>query len=133
MSFTQTHLNYKFKLQQEPNGSYTAICDDPPCTIEGTTREEVEQKMREKLMEQISPEIASKLTFSAPGVKVHTNIKFNTRMGTAKNNAAVAGMNAPSSLDRTPHAEPVISPKLLVLIGALVTILVLVWRLTAHS
>ncbi|MGH9521300.1 MAG: type II toxin-antitoxin system HicB family antitoxin [Terriglobales bacterium] len=133
MSISETHLSYKFKLQPKPDGGYTAISDDPPCTIEGATREEVEQKMREKIMEQISPEIASKLTFSAPGVKLRTNIKFNAHIGGARNNAALPGMNAASSLDGAPHAEPVVSPKLLVLIGALVTILVLVWRLTAHS
>lgn len=121
---TFTHLSYKFKLEQSPDGVWAATSEDPPCKLEGATREEVEQKMKEKIGERLAPDIAQQIKFAIPGVKVNSNIKVTLRRGDSGSVAQDAD---------GPKAEAVLSPKLLVLIGALIAIVLLVWRLTAHS
>ena len=126
MTFTQTHLSYRFNLQQKPEGGWVATCEDPSCTLEGATREEVEHKMKAKIAEQLTPEITEQIKLAIPGVKVNSNIKITLRRGDS------GTVTRDQNLDG-PKAEAAISPKLLVLIGALITIVLLLWRLTAHS
>lgn len=130
MSFTQTHLSYKFKLQQKPEGGWIATSDEPACTLEGTTREEVEQKIRAKLMEQLQPEIAEKIKLSLPGVNVNT--KFNIKIRRGSPDTDMPHSLLPGSGNSGPKLEAAISPKLLVLIGAAATVLILLWRIAHH-
>lgn len=129
MTFSQTHLSYKFKLEQRPEGGWVATSDDPPCTLEGATREEVEQKMREKIAERVTPEFAKQIKLAIPGVKVNSNIKITLRPGSSDRMTITENGKV---LDSGPKAEAVISPKLLVLLGAAIAIALLLWRIATR-
>ena len=125
MTFTQTHLSYRFMLRQKPEGGWVASCDEPPCTIEGATREEVQQKMRDMIAQRVTPEIAERIQLALPGVKVNSNIKITLRPGSS--DSITAAENG-TVLDSGPKAEAVISPKLLILLGVAIAIALLLWR-----
>lgn len=130
MTFTQTHLSYKFKLQQNPDGGWVATSDDPPCKLEGATREEVEQKMRAKLMEQLSPEIAKNIKLNLPGANINTKFNIKIRRGSADTD--MPHSLVPGRADTGPKLEASFSPRLAVLVGAAITLLVLLWRIAGR-
>lgn len=126
MTFTQTHLSYRFTIQQKPDGGWVATCDNPPTTLEGATREEVEQKIREKVAERVTPELAKQIKLSIPGMKVNSNIRITLR---PRSSDPVTITENGNVLDFGPKAEAVISPKLLALIAVIVAIALLLWSL----
>ncbi len=73
MSFTETHVTYRWKIEQKPEGGFVARSDDSAETIEGATREEVEAKLKQKLASLIGPEIA-KINLREPTLRWDTHI-----------------------------------------------------------
>ena len=123
----ESHLNfkYKFKIEPKPEGGFIARAEGSDVTIEGATKEEVEQKMLEKVSELAGPQLAEALKgLSAADLKkdgVHVGKKFSIRVnatktgGAAPDQAALPG-SAPA-LDQNAgpilSAEPAISRQLL--------------------
>ncbi len=75
MSISERHVTYRWKIEQNPDGSFVARADDPSETIAGASREEVEAKLREKLAAVLGPEIAAKLELHQPGSHVETRFQ----------------------------------------------------------
>ena len=60
-----------------------AVSEDPPERLEAETREELEGKVREKLVAAMGPEFAAKLELAIPGSQPATHIqkKFSITIG----------------------------------------------------
>ena len=129
----ESHLNfnYRFKIEEKPGGGFIARQEGGDLTLEGATKEEVEQKMLEKLSLVAGPQVAKALKgLSLADIKeqggIHVERKFNLVINKDKLGAASFTSSLPSSpgTDSTGpisrDAEPLISRQVLwIIIGAL--------------
>ena len=80
MDTSERHTTFRWRIEQKPEGGFIARSADSPDTLEGTTREEIEAKMREKLAAVLGPEIAAKVDFHHTGApQVHVEKKISVR------------------------------------------------------
>lgn len=122
-----TQHKYTFKIEQKPEGGYILRSEHPPLVIEGATKEEVEAKLRAEFMKLMPEGIAKKLLelSQMTGVTVKTNVtvKEASPMDQAFSNPAPEPM-----LTGGPKAEPLISPKLVLVLLLLLGVAFILWR-----
>jgi hypothetical protein len=121
MSTTQTRVKFAFKIEPKPEGGFVARSEEPPCTIEGATRDEIDAKIREKIGALLAPELAAKLDFSQPGVHIEKKFSFALKQKAEDAEAA------------PPKPDSLISTSLIVKLAIAAGILLLLWRLLPHA
>ena len=118
---------YTLKIEQKPEGGYILRSEHPPLVIEGATREEVEEKLKSEFMKLMPEGIAKKLLelSQTAGVPVKTNVTVKTNTMTDHTSSITS---TEPMLTTGPKPEPLISPKLLIILLALLGIALLIWR-----
>ena len=79
MSLSESHFKFSFKIEPKPEGGFIARSEDSALTLEGATREEVEEKIRAKITEITGTDLASVLPLDKLGtgaVSVNIQKKF---------------------------------------------------------
>jgi len=84
MSISESNFKFSFKIEPKPEGGFIARCDNPDWTLEGTTREEVEGKIRAKIAEIAKIDIANALPLEKLGqagvsVNIQKKSTFSSR------------------------------------------------------
>ena len=76
-----TSAKFSYRVEPKPEGGFRAIpSDSSMAVIEGSTREEVNEKIRAKLGEMITAQLP--ISFKVGGIPVTINTKFNVRTRT---------------------------------------------------
>lgn len=87
----EEHVNFKFKIEEKPGGGYIAQSDNPALNVEGSTKEEVEAKVLQKVSELAGPQIAELIRNIKPedlagGSSPNPNIHFEKKFSITVNN-----------------------------------------------
>ena len=82
MKLSEKHITYRWKIESKPEGGFIARADNPADTIEAATREEIEAKIREKLVALLGSDFSG-LDLTQPGTHVETDgeKKFSFSLG----------------------------------------------------
>ena len=140
MTTSESHFQFRFRIEEKAGGGFVARSEDGKCTFEGATREEVEGKVREYLVQQLPAEIANKLGEALkPGFQerssdihlpgIHITKKVTVKVNTRRNDDDPEGVTLSKTLDMSPKAEAAISPTVVALALLLVGALIVIWRL----
>ncbi len=94
-----TEFKMQFRIEQQPDGTFVGISDQPHLEIKGATREEVLKKIQDSLGSQIMQKLGRDLsaTLGGSGVQVKVNKHISI---TRKNADGTVEMMSP-----TPDAE----------------------------
>lgn len=133
---------YSFKIEQKPEGGYILRSEHPPLVIEGATKEEVEEKLKAEFMKLMPEGIAKKLIelSKMAGVSVKTNVNFKINPATDQSvvrfnsttDQSVSNLTSEPMLSGAPKEEPVISPKLIIILLLLLGLALMIWRILPH-
>jgi hypothetical protein len=67
MTISESHFEFSFKIEPKPEGGFIGRSEDPAITLEGATREEVEEKIRAKIAEITGTNLANALPLDKLG------------------------------------------------------------------
>jgi len=132
MSLSESHYKFSFKIEPKPEGGFIARCDNPDWTLEGTTREEVEGKIRAKIAEIAGAEIADRIPLEKLGqggvnVNIQKKVTFKKPGEVASACAPELGSIAPGPIEPSGFSLSTLM-KVLVVVGILLILLVLLRR-----
>ena len=79
MTTTTTTAKFSYKIEAKPDGGVIAIPADPAMErLEGSTREEVEQKIQAKVTEMIGAQLPGAFKFGGVNVTIKRNSNVTT-------------------------------------------------------
>lgn len=129
----ESHLNFKFrfKIEPKPEGGFVARAEESDISVEGATKEEVEQKILDKLGDVAGPQVSAALKgLSLADLKkneggIHVEKKFKVII----NDKVIAGGSkepgVPAEVAGATHEESGISRQLVLAIALLLALLLL--------
>ena len=80
MDIKTTTTKFSYRIQPKPEGGFVGIPSDPAMeTIEGSTKEEVEQKIQAKISDMIGAQLPTSLKLGGINVTVNHKLNFTTR------------------------------------------------------
>lgn len=80
MTSTTTTAKFSYKIEAKPDGGFVAVPTEPGMEpIEGSSREEVEQKIQAKVAEMIGAQLSSSFKFGGVNVTVNRKVNFSVR------------------------------------------------------
>ena len=80
MDIKTTTARFSYRIQAKPEGGFVATPSDPAMeTIEGSTKEQVEQKVQAKISEMIGAQLPTTLKLGGINVTVNRKVNFTTR------------------------------------------------------
>jgi len=140
------HSEFKmnFRIEQQPDGTFVGISDQPHLEIKGATREEVLQKIKEsmgsRILEKLGMEASAALEGSGIQVKVNrrmTVTKVNpdgskSEIFSAGGSSSPTGANGMPVLPKPIDAGSFISQELITAFLVLAAIGMLVWWFLLH-
>ncbi len=135
------HSEFKmnFRIEQEPDGTFLGICDQPHLEVRGATREEVMQKIQQSIGSRILEKLGmeAQAMTEGSGVQVKINKKMTvTRMRPDGTTEIVSSSSSPSSggpmLPKPIDTGSFISQELITAFLVLSVIGLLVWWFFFH-
>lgn len=135
MSLSERHFTFRWKIESKPGGGFQAIAENSPEVLEAETREEIEDKIRGKLVEAMGPEFAGKLELAIPGSHgtTHVEKKFSITIGSPVRTPATptrieSQVPTPAPIDADGGSMLTAVWKIAVLIGIAIIIWLLLQR-----
>ncbi|MBZ5718986.1 MAG: hypothetical protein LAO03_01255 [Acidobacteriia bacterium] len=109
MTTKTTTARFSYNIQAKPDGGFVATPTDPAMeTLEGSTREEVEQKIQAKITEMISAQLPAAFKFGGVNVTVKRNSNVTTW---ARSGLPITGSqmsNASQNIELNGGAAPIV-------------------------
>ena len=141
MEFSEKHVTFRWRIEAKPEGGFIARSDDPADTLEAATREEIEAKIRERLVAVMGSGLSEldlsglDLTHPATHVETHVERKFSfspgePSPGTPSDAPPPAQLQYPSPGAIEPTGSSLLSAvwKAAVLVGIVIIIWLLLHR-----
>ena len=100
----QTTTKLTYRIEEKPGGGFIARSDDPSAeTFEGATRDEVQQKINDKLLALVGDALHHKITLG-DSINVSFTEKVSTKFSISKPSQDIAEQTEVSSTSE-PHFE----------------------------
>jgi hypothetical protein len=124
MDVSSTSAKFSYRLQAKPEGGFVAIPSDPAMeTVEGATKEEVEQK--------ISEIIAAPLPTTLKVGGINTSVRRKVNLAPRSESGSATGVDAPKGDLLNQNSAPIVpadySRKMLGVIAAAIVVQVLIY------
>jgi hypothetical protein len=133
MGISESHFKFSFRIEAKPEGGFIGRSEDPAITLEGATREEVEEKIRAKVAEITGVNLAAlpaeKLGAGAVNVEIRKKFAFSLKK-TGEKQIADASSGQLDGATPAPIEPSGISPTTLikVLVAVVVLLILLLLR-----
>ena len=129
MNANTTSVKFSYHIQPKEGGGFVAIPSDPALkTIEGSTKEEVEQKIQARISEMIEVELPMSLKLGGINVSVKPKINFTIRN---KPNAVPGRADTTESPALGQNSAPIVPSdnggQMLRVIAALIAVVALIY------
>ena len=120
MTMQESHTTLRVKIESKPDGGFVSVSENPQLNFEGATREEVENKVRQQLVQILGPQVAGMLptNFSDPSFvrenvatpdKIKMNIKKSFNITVNKSNGTTSEFSHTFGSNPSSHSPDFVS------------------------
>jgi len=109
MTTKTTTARFSYHIQAKPEGGFVATPADPAMeTLEGSTREEVEQKIQAKISEMIGAQIPTAFKLGGVNVTINRKVNFTSQTQSGLPITGAQMTNASQNVELNGGAAPIV-------------------------